>query len=273
MYLMGGDGPGGEPSEKVWRWSLLTGRWEELAPLPVAVSGQACALLGERLYVLGGRSRRGLTGAVQVYDPGKNAWQMASPLPEGLRQHAALAWNGAVFCLGGVGRDGRTRGDMLRYDPGLDRWEEEAPLPGPRRAFGCAADEGGILIAGGWGKTPRATRELFRYRPGGGWAPAGTLPEAAAMNGLVATERGFLALNTMAGTASSCDVATGGWQNHRGLPVLLGGGCVCGRGERIWVAGGFGRGEDYSDALWVGTPDTEESERRTHGIYNHGDVD
>ncbi len=128
------------------------GRWEARAPLPVPRSEMAwAAALGGRMHVIGGYGE----GAVarpyhHVYDPVKDRWLKAAPLPRGANHVAVAADADRVYAFGGfVEQNQHSDRNAYAYDPEKDRWAPIAPLPRPRGAAAAVAVNGRIYLVGG----------------------------------------------------------------------------------------------------------------------------
>ncbi|KFV54374.1 Kelch-like 31, partial [Gavia stellata] len=87
-YVLGGSqlGPQGERVDviPVECYSLLTGQWSHVAPLPTGVSTAGVALLEGRLCLVGGWNESGkrYQKCVQCYNPDLNEWAEDEDLPE-----------------------------------------------------------------------------------------------------------------------------------------------------------------------------------------------
>lgn len=96
-----------------------TGRWTAIANVPVARFGARAAVLGNRIYVVGGVDSLGVpSDRVDVYDPAGNSWAPFGALatPRGVPAVGAL--DGQLFVLGGC--DGKL-GSLLAGAGGVDK--------------------------------------------------------------------------------------------------------------------------------------------------------
>ena len=108
-----------------------------VAKLPTPVSGASAAVVGDRLYAIGGRLASGkLSREVLEYDVATERSVIAARLPKGLWHASALTLDGYVYVLGGETRSGATAA-ILRFDP----WRDAVSWAGhlPVRATGGAA--------------------------------------------------------------------------------------------------------------------------------------
>jgi hypothetical protein len=139
-YLLGGIHRGARghrrPVASVLR-AVGGGTPTRVAKLPTAVSGAAPAVVGERLYAIGGRLANGkLSREVQEYDVATEKSVIAARLPKALWHASALTLDGYVYVLGGETRSGPTA-TILRFDPWRDAVSGAGHLP--VRASGGAA--------------------------------------------------------------------------------------------------------------------------------------
>jgi hypothetical protein len=109
--------------------------------LPAVFAGTVAVPDG-RIFVISGfapygRPRR-LTNAVRVYDPRKDAWAEASPIPTARGSPAsAVGPDGKIYVVGGVDPD--SMNNMVEaYDPKTDSWARLKPLPTKRDDGLCA---------------------------------------------------------------------------------------------------------------------------------------
>ncbi len=133
--------------------------------MPSARTEVTAATLNGRIYVVGGLDADGNSLAtVEVFDPEREAWSNAAPLPEG-RDHQRLAvLRGRLYSVGGFSRFlGPPTADVSVYDEHIDRWNAVASLPQPRGAHATAVADGRIWVFGGYRCRPgTAVGELTR---------------------------------------------------------------------------------------------------------------
>lgn len=129
LYVTGGRGPGHEGNDAsnltaTEVYDPVADRWEPRAELPTPRSGGAAAVLGGKLYVLGG----GLPGnqvhaVVERYDPATDRWERLGDMPAAMTGHRAVAVDGSLYVVGGFAtKDGARIGALgsgraFRYTP------------------------------------------------------------------------------------------------------------------------------------------------------------
>ena len=141
-------------SEAHWALSIDEGtEWESLAPLPQARGHVSVALVGDKIYAIGGMHSHHVnakdTKFVHVYDPTNDRWEACASLP-GRRSHfesSTFVSDGKIYVLGGKNINDnfifRERGlpDIHVYDPKADSWTDLQGLPnGLLGAIGAVID-------------------------------------------------------------------------------------------------------------------------------------
>ncbi len=136
--------------------------WQALAVKPTPVRDAGAVLIGELIYVPGGRLADGrATDRLEVYNPRLDRWELRASLPSPRCAYALAALEGQLYLFGGW--DGRDYvADVFIYDPQTDAWHTGQPMAA-RRGFAAAVAVGGkILVLGGWdGKTALATNSVY----------------------------------------------------------------------------------------------------------------
>ncbi|HEY8206682.1 MAG TPA: kelch repeat-containing protein [Myxococcaceae bacterium] len=129
LYVTGGRAPGHEGADAdnvtaTEAYDPPTGAWTPLAPLPTPRSGGASAVLGGKLYVLGGGLPFNTTHAtVERYDPAADRWEALGDMPSARTGLRAVAAGGSLYVLGGFAGSGGVRSgnrgvtEVYRYTP------------------------------------------------------------------------------------------------------------------------------------------------------------
>jgi N-acetylneuraminic acid mutarotase len=86
--------------------------------------------LDGKLYAVGGRFNtfEYNTNLLDVYDPEKDSWSSAKPMPTARSGSAVTVMDGKIFVFGGE-RLGGTFNQAEVYDPAANVWAELAPMP------------------------------------------------------------------------------------------------------------------------------------------------
>jgi N-acetylneuraminic acid mutarotase len=105
--------------------------WSVLAPLPRGANHVGVAVLGDRLYAVGGfvEQNRNPHAECFAFDPAADRWTAIAPLPRPTGAIGCVALNGRLHAVGGAEgtADRRSVSTHLAYDPAADRWEHRAP--------------------------------------------------------------------------------------------------------------------------------------------------
>jgi N-acetylneuraminic acid mutarotase len=205
IYLFGGgaqpEPAGGNwvPLDNAWEYDPAKDLWKALAPMPTARGSAVAAVVGGKIYVMGGASVHPGAKLVsltptgphrsvavnEMYDPVTNKWETRSPMPTA-RNHASVgAVNGKIYVIGGrVGSvfvNASATDIVEEYDPSIDSWGvAKARMPSARSgvAYGTYGDK--IYVAGGEylnSQVVGAFRDLQAYDPAtNSWTMLAPLP-------------------------------------------------------------------------------------------------
>jgi N-acetylneuraminic acid mutarotase len=200
IYVIGGFGSTGEPTDTVEVYDPATDAWRTVAPLPIAVHHAAAAVAEGRLFVVGGYTGGRLKwtplGTTFEFDPAENTWRGRSQMPSPRGGLAAAAVAGRIYAVGGSG-DGVSNANEI-YDLATDRWLSGNPMPTARDHLAAVALDGRVWTLGG--------RESF--------------------------------FGTQYASVEIYDPATDSWRTGTPLPSGRGGLTAAVLGERIFVFGG-----------------------------------
>jgi non-specific serine/threonine protein kinase len=140
---------------------LSRGRWRRLRDLPAPRAAAGAAIVGAKLYVVGGVLRAGvLAPKMLVFDVHRGRWGFApGPTP---REHLAVTSRaGVVYAL--AGRSGGTNFTYFEaYSPAERRWRRLKPIPDPRGGTGAAVVGTRIVSVGGE-ETAGTIAPVFAY--------------------------------------------------------------------------------------------------------------
>lgn len=141
-----------------------TKRWSVRANAPTPRNSAASAVIGGKIYVVGGRkfikNADGTTQQVnvpnlEVYDPKLDRWETRASMPQAQGGLAATALAGKLYVFGGEQwvPEQKVFAESWVYDPRTDVWKALPPLPTPRHGLGASAVGNRIFVFGGATKT------------------------------------------------------------------------------------------------------------------------
>lgn len=115
FVVSGCQGPGGQPSNRVFCYNPLTAIWSEVCPLNQARPHCRLVALEGYLYAIGGEC----LNTVERYDPRLDRWTFAPPLPNDTfaLAHTATVCANEIFVTGGS-----LRYLLLRFSTQEQRW-------------------------------------------------------------------------------------------------------------------------------------------------------
>jgi N-acetylneuraminic acid mutarotase len=167
------------------------GTWTMKTPMPTARAEMAAAVVGGKLYAIGGNIGGTAVPHNTEYDPATDTWRQRTPMPIARDHIGIAAVNGKIYTFGGfthtVHQGAST--DVLEYDPAMDSWLRRAPLRMPFGAVGAAVVEGKIHVIAGRGSDGKTVNMHAVYDPAADtWSEAAPLPLARDHLAVVAAE-------------------------------------------------------------------------------------
>ncbi|RKR88824.1 subtilisin family serine protease [Micromonospora pisi] len=144
-----------KPSTSAGRTGVVTpldDSWSRIADLPAPVYDNSAALLGGKVYsVGGGTTDREEKREAYVYDPATDAWQTLPDMPHSRYKPATAAVNGKLYVFGGWTTEGETETAVDVFDPATGAWQTLPGVTNPAaRAAGTASVvEGRVYLVGG----------------------------------------------------------------------------------------------------------------------------
>jgi N-acetylneuraminic acid mutarotase len=179
IYVMGGfvsppaDQRGWAPVDNAWEYDPASDIWKALAPMPSKRGAAVAAVVGGRIYVIGGAgnhpgstetyidrtpgrpSLHRAVATVEEYDPATNTWRERNAMPTARNHSAVGVVGGRIYVIGGrVGSAFMSTGSntdiVEEYNPAADQWGAiKAPMPTPRSGVAWGVHRGRIYVAGG----------------------------------------------------------------------------------------------------------------------------
>ena len=122
-----------------------TNTWRSVRPMLLARNHHASGVVGDKLYVIGGRVASAFISGtsnnvdlVEAYDPATNLWSARARMPTARSAIAAGVYNGHIIVPGGEVQDSRFLGAFKAvesYDPATNTWQILPPMPHQRHGL------------------------------------------------------------------------------------------------------------------------------------------
>ncbi len=126
------------------------GTWIQHSPTPLKRTESSSALIGNKIYLLGGFTSKGISKEVEVWDISTKKWSRIISLPQGLHHTTASVVNGKLYVIGGFDSGSwRPTAVNYEYNPEIRSWASKAPMPTPRGAHAAGVIDGKIHLVGG----------------------------------------------------------------------------------------------------------------------------
>ena len=130
------------------RFNISRQVWEPLPPLPAGRSSHDAAVIGDTLYVVGGWTLNGSAGDSKWHTTAlamdlkadQPEWKTIATPPFQRRALALAAWQGKLYCIGGMREKGGMSTEVNIYDPASNSWSTGPELIGSgMEGFGSSA--------------------------------------------------------------------------------------------------------------------------------------
>ena len=254
--------------------------WSSLSPMPTARGGFGVAVVGGKIYAVGGLNNNNATlKVVEEYSPQRNEWVTKTSMPTPRSGFAIAVYDNKIYCFGGtIGSTGT--GFIANnevYDPATDRWETKSSMPTPRADLTASVVDGKIYLIGG--KQYASTTPFYIetdinevYDPvSDSWTQAASMPTgvqgyASAVMGKTIYVMGgsrqpsSLENTVLANLTQVYDTQSGNWSLAAGLLTTNSYGAAAATTgffapQRIYLIGGFSDGQ-FSNNTEVYDPGT-----------------
>ncbi|KAK2514394.1 Klhl6 [Columba guinea] len=155
VYISGGK----ETKHDVWKYNASINKWIQIEYLNIGRWRHKMAVLGGKVYVIGGFDGMQRINSMEAYDPFHNCWSEAAPLMVNVSSFAAASYKKKLYVIGG-GPNGKLATDKTQcYDPATNTWSLRAPMPVEAKCINAASFHDHIYVVGG------AMKALYSYSP------------------------------------------------------------------------------------------------------------
>ena len=251
MHLVGGYGEQRVDRTYHQAYDQAADRWIDLAPLPRGANHVGVAVLGGKLYAIGGHveQNRKPHDECYVFEAASSRWTKIASLPKACGAIGCVGFNGKLHAIGGAtGDTSPTKKSVdwhLAYDPKSDRWDTRAPMPTGRDHTGTLVVGQHIHVVGGRVDSFHTNSNLHHVYDAqkDHWAPRRPLPTARSGHGAVLYRGKIFVMggegtDRVFGQNEAYDPATDRWESYAPMPTLRHGLGAAVIGDYIHVAGG-----------------------------------
>ena len=222
-------------ADYTWQYDIAAGTWTERTPPPGSIEAVAVALVGNKVYVVGGVLPIPLgywIGNVLVYDIPTDTWAVGAGIPVDECYETARAVGGVIYASGRVISTSMPIPGLAVFTPATGSWTHTPPMPTPRYQVGLAAVDGKIYAIGGMsGPLPSGTvyQTVEIYDPAAStWTTGAPMPTARSLmattevNGRILVAGGHGAGYGLVDVVEVYNPGTDSWKTETNLPCLLG---------------------------------------------------
>ncbi|XP_028925607.1 kelch-like protein 6 [Ornithorhynchus anatinus] len=155
VYISGGK----ETQHDVWKYNSSINKWIQIEYLNIGRWRHKMAVLGGKVYVIGGFDGLQRINNVETYDPFHNCWSEAAPLMIHVSSFAAASYKKKLYVMGG-GPNGKLATDKTQcYDPSTNKWSLKSSMPVEAKCINAVSFHNHIYVVGG------AMKALYSYSP------------------------------------------------------------------------------------------------------------
>ncbi|MBN3325546.1 KLHL6 protein, partial [Atractosteus spatula] len=155
VYISGGK----ETQHEAWKYNASLNKWIQIEYLNTGRWRHKMAVLGGKVYVIGGFDGIQRLNSMETYDPFHNCWTEAAPLILNVSSFAATSYNKKLYVIGG-GPNGKLATDKTQcFDPSTNKWTFKSPMPTEAKCTNAVTFKDHIYVVGG------AMKALYCYSP------------------------------------------------------------------------------------------------------------
>lgn len=123
--------------------------WVSKAGMTRGRSGLGVAVVGGKIYAIGGVSDSGFCSFSEQYDPTTGYWIIKTPMPTPRSDFGIAVFQNKIYCMGGYSNQAGAAAVNEVYDPATNTWETKAPMPTPELNIRANVVDGKIYVIGG----------------------------------------------------------------------------------------------------------------------------
>jgi len=151
-------------------WVLLIfGFWQFGPPMPTPRYGFGVGVVGEKIYVIGGRNDTKILDMIEAYNTITSSWEsIPVKLPTPRCYMGCATYEGKIYIIGGMTTlSGHNTSLVERFDPATNLWDTVAPLPRAKSGLVACTYANKIYAVGGYIRDSVGyyTKTVERYDP------------------------------------------------------------------------------------------------------------
>ena len=128
--------------------------WVTVGRMAIPRGASGVAVLGSKIYVMGGVTPDRPVASVEAFDAGTKLWMSLPDMPTPRDHLTAQAANGRIYAISG--RNGNPLPANEEFDPASNTWRTRTPIPSARGGLASGTLRGRIQVFGGEGDSGTA---------------------------------------------------------------------------------------------------------------------
>ncbi|KAG5676178.1 hypothetical protein PVAND_006027 [Polypedilum vanderplanki] len=163
LLVIGGQAP--KAIRSVECYDLREEKWYQAAELPSRRCRAGVAVLGDKVYAVGGFNGSLRVRTVDVYDPMTDSWTACCSMEARRSTLGVAVLNNFIYAVGGFdGSTGLSSAEM--FDPTTQEWRMITPMSTRRSSVGVCVLNGLLYAVGGYdGSTRQCLASVEAYNP------------------------------------------------------------------------------------------------------------
>jgi N-acetylneuraminic acid mutarotase len=163
VYIMGGQSSPYRPwpsTDANTVYDPAADTWTSMSPMPIGVASYASAVVGNKIFVIGGRNYNytpSIFNLTQIYDTESDTWSYGASMLATAKQIEGGATAGInapqrIYVFGGLTlQDGESTSTYITrvYNPEIDSWSTGSSMQTPRSFFSVAVVNDKLYVIGG----------------------------------------------------------------------------------------------------------------------------
>ncbi len=194
LYAIGGD----KFLEECEVYRPENDSWFSITPMPTARQHINCAVIEDKIHVVGGRiswsenPQEALIDAHEVYDTDSDSWNNSAPFPRKTENPSVSAVKGKLYVIDG------SDGSLRVYDPDKNVWEDRNKIPSAHFIAGSTVIDDRLFVLDGVRPDEDFSRLFVYDTTDDTWGEATSLPVGVKL-------AGFASANNKLYVMGGCD--------------------------------------------------------------------